>query len=97
MSKEKFQFFFVIGVVLLAGSLVVLLTPTVVLGGIDSKINSQELHGPLVETEQKMLTDLRWSKTWWETKQITLFIPTSLILLVFGIALVVCALIVKFT
>ena len=97
IRKKWFRSFFVTGVVLLAGSLVMWLTPTVVLGSIDSKINSRELHGPLTETQQKMVTDLQWSKIWWETNQITVFIPTSMILLVFGMVLIVCGLVERFT
>lgn len=94
--KKEFRSLFVIGVVLLAGSLVVWLTPTVVLGGLDGKINSRELHGPLTQVKQKMLTNLQWSETWWETKQVTVFIPISMILLVYSIVLIVCGLLVRF-
>jgi len=97
IRKKWFRNFFVTGVVLLVGSLVMWLTPTVVLGGIDSKINSRGLHGPLTETQQKMVTDLQWSKIWWEMKQITVFIPTSIILLVFGMVLIFCGLVERFS
>jgi len=97
IPKKLFQRFLVMGVVLLAGSSLIWLIPTVSLWSINRRINSWGLRGSLTDLEQKMLTDLRWSKTWWETMEITMFTPTSIILLVIGMVLIVCGLIVRFT
>jgi hypothetical protein len=84
------------GVVLLAGSSGIWLIPTVALWSINGRINSWGLRGSPTEPEQKMLIDLRWSRTWWETMEATILNPTSIILSIIGMLLIVCALIARF-
>ena len=96
IRKKWFLRFLVMGVVLLVGSSTIWLIPTVVLGSINEKINSPGLKSSLTQPEQKMLTDLQWSKIWWETTQTTVFSPTSIILLVVGMVLIACGLVVRF-
>ena len=96
VRKKWFQRFLVMGVVLLVGSSVIWLIPTVVLGGINGKINSRGLQSSLTKADQKMLNDLQWSKIWWETTETTVFSPISIILLVIGMVLITCGLVVRF-
>lgn len=94
--RKKFQRFFVMGVVLLVVALIIWIIPTVFIGSINGRIDFLELKDNLNEAEQEMLTDLEWSKIWWETTQTTMFGPISTILFVIGFVLIAYGLVVRF-
>ena len=94
--RKKFQRFFVMGVVLLVVALIISIIPTVFIGSINGRIDFLELKDNLNEAEQEMLTDLEWSKIWWETTQTTMFGPISTILFVIGFVLIAYGLVVRF-
>jgi len=93
--KKKFQRFFVMGVVLLVVALIIWIIPTVFIGSINGRIDLLELKSSLTQPEQEMLTDLQWTKIWWETTQTTVFGPISTILLAIGIVLIAYGLVVR--
>jgi hypothetical protein len=94
--KAKVQRFFVLGTVLLVVALVIWLIPTIFLGSINGRIDLLRLKDSLTQPEREMLSDLQWSKIWWETIQTTTFNPIATILLAVGIVLIAYGLVTRF-
>ena len=96
IRKTRLRRFFILGAILIVGALVIYLIPVVFIASINGEIDSLELKGSLTAPQRQKLTDLQWSKVWWETKQTTISNPTSIILLAVGLVLIGYGLIIRF-
>jgi hypothetical protein len=95
-TDNRFRAFFGAAATILVLSLIIWLIPSVFLGSVTGRIDHLELKDSLTEAEQQYLTELYWTKIWWETQQATLFNPVAIVLFAISVLIMLYGIIVKF-
>ena len=95
-KRKQLRSWFATGAVVVVLSLLLWVIPSVIIGGIEARMYNLESQSALTTTESNLLSNLGYSRNWWEITKISVLEPIAMVVLVIGLFLIAYGFIIRF-